>query len=80
MAHAGRDTGGSQFFITFKPTLNLDGKHTCFGRVVEGLDVLAKIQRRDPEAMPPLPTPDKIIKAEVLSKRDHVYAPKKVEQ
>lgn len=80
MAHAGRDTGGSQFFITFKPTLNLDGKHTCFGRVVEGFDVLAKIQRRDPEAMPPLPTPDKIIKAEVLNKRDHAYAPKKVEQ
>ena len=52
MAHAGRDTGGSQFFLTFQPTPHLNGKHTCFGRVIEGMDVLAKLQRSDPQAEP----------------------------
>jgi cyclophilin family peptidyl-prolyl cis-trans isomerase len=79
MAHAGRDTGGSQFFITFLPTPSLNGKHTCFGRVIEGMEVLTKLQRRDPTASPPLPEPDKIIKAEVVRKRDHAYAPHKVD-
>src|SRR5207249_11793952 len=37
MAHAGRDTGGSQFFLTFKQTPHLNGRHTCFGRVIEGM-------------------------------------------
>ncbi len=80
MAHAGRDTGGSQFFLTFRPTTELDGRHTCFGRVIEGMEVLAKIQRRDPEMMDSEIVPDKIITAEVVRKREHVYAPKKVEQ
>jgi len=79
MAHAGRDTGGSQFFLTFRPTPELDGKHTCFGRIIEGLDVLASIKKRDPE-MDVGVVPDKIVKAEVVRKRDHAYAPKKVEQ
>ena len=77
MAHAGKDTGGSQFFLTFVPTSHLNGKHTVFGRVLEGMDVLAKLQRRDPNASPPLPKPDKIIKATVLRKRDHPYVPTK---
>ncbi len=72
MAHAGRDTGGSQFFLTFRPTPNLDNLHTCFGRVIEGHDVLAKIQRREP-TRPNQPEPDRIVKAEVLRKRDHAY-------
>ena len=79
MAHSGRDTGGSQFFLTFLPTPHLNGLHTCFGRVIEGTDVLAKLQKRDPMGNPPLPEPDKIITAEVVRKRDHAYAPKKVE-
>ncbi len=79
MAHAGRDTGGSQFFLTFRPTPELDGRHTCFGRVIEGLDVLGKLQRRDPETESSV-VPDKIVTAEVVRKRDHAYAPKKVEQ
>ena len=79
MAHAGRDTGGSQFFLTFRPTSHLDGKHTAFGRVIKGLDVLAKLQRRDPER-PPLPQPDKIIKAEVVRKRDHKYEPQTIKE
>ena len=78
MAHAGRDTGGSQFFLTFLPTPHLNGKHTCFGRIIEGLDVLAKLQRIDPMGDAGK-TPDKIVTAEVLRKRDHAYAPKKVE-
>lgn len=49
MAHAGRNTGGSQFFICFnrQGTQHLDHGHTCFGRVVEGLDVLDKITQGD---------------------------------
>ena len=73
------DTGGSQFFLTFRPTPELDGKHTCFGRVIEGMDVLSKLQRRDPETEQGV-TPDKIVTAEVVRKRDHAYIPKKVEQ
>jgi len=76
MAHAGRDTGGSQFFLTFRPTRHLDGRHTVFGRVVKGIEVLAKIQRRDPEN-PQGPDPDKIVEAKVLRKRNHPYEPKK---
>jgi peptidylprolyl isomerase/peptidyl-prolyl cis-trans isomerase B (cyclophilin B) len=64
------DSGGSQFFLTFVPTNHLDGKHTVFGRVVEGMDVLAKLQRYEPGAPG---TPDKIEKAVVLSKRNHKY-------
>ncbi|HUG68121.1 MAG TPA: peptidylprolyl isomerase [Pirellulaceae bacterium] len=78
MAHRGRDTGGSQFFLTFKRTSHLDGRHTVFGRVVEGLGVLAQLQRRDPSQRGALPAPDKIVKAEVVRKRDHEYRPTKV--
>jgi cyclophilin family peptidyl-prolyl cis-trans isomerase len=79
MAHAGRDTGGSQFFITFVPTPFLNGRHTVFGRVIEGLDVLPQLQRIDPQAGGKKPEPDKIIKAEVIRKRDHEYKPNKVQ-
>lgn len=79
MAHAGRDTGGSQFFLTFTQAPQLNGDHTVFGRVVEGMDVLAKIRRRDPDKPAELALiPDKMLKVEVLNKRDHVYEPNKV--
>lgn len=78
MAHAGRDTGGQQFFLTFKQTAHLNGKHTCFGRVIEGMDVLHKLQRRDPQGQNQV-APDSIVKAVVVRKRDHVYQPHKVE-
>ncbi len=49
MAHAGRDTGGSQFFICHsrQNTAHLDGVHTCFGKVVEGEDVIDLIKAGD---------------------------------
>jgi peptidyl-prolyl cis-trans isomerase B (cyclophilin B) len=49
MAHAGRDTGGSQFFICHnrQNTQHLDRNHTCFGKVIEGLDLVDQIQQGD---------------------------------
>jgi cyclophilin family peptidyl-prolyl cis-trans isomerase len=60
MAQAGKDTGGSQFFITHLPVPRLDGRYTAFGRVVEGMEVVDRIVRGDafrlervtPEATP----------------------------
>ena len=48
MANAGRNTGGSQFFITLAATPHLDGAHTVFGRVIDGMDVVEGIPPRDP--------------------------------
>jgi cyclophilin family peptidyl-prolyl cis-trans isomerase len=78
MANAGPNTNGSQFFLTFVPTSFLDGRHTVFGRVVEGFEVLADIQRVDPaDEKATIPELDRIIEAKVLNKRDHNYEVKR---
>ncbi|WP_058303793.1 peptidylprolyl isomerase [Gorillibacterium timonense] len=47
MAHAGRNTGGSQFYICYAPQPHLDGQHTVFGKVVSGMDAVDKFHGRD---------------------------------
>lgn len=73
MAHAGRDSGGSQFFLTHLPTPHLDkdvavpagrDAHTVFGRVIEGMDVVLALR-----------VGDELTAAKVLRKRDHEYKP-----
>jgi len=47
MAHAGKDTGGSQFFVCHSPQPHLDRKHTVFGQVTAGMDVVNAIRKGD---------------------------------
>lgn len=77
MAHAGKDSGGSQFFLTFRPTDHLDGRHTVFGRVIAGDEVLSKLARTQDAEGQSVPgiKPDTILKGEVVRKRDHAYTP-----
>lgn len=68
MANSGPDTNGSQFFLTHLPTEWLNGKHTVFGRVIRGQDVVDSLLGGDT-----------IVKAEVLRKRDHEYKAARLE-
>lgn len=52
MANSGRDTNGSQFFITFAPNESLNGGYTIFGQVIDGMDAVNGIMRRDPQQSP----------------------------
>jgi cyclophilin family peptidyl-prolyl cis-trans isomerase len=67
MANAGPDTNGSQFFITYVATPWLDGKHTVFGQLVEGMDVLERLTPRDPSQNPQFPG-DRIISVKIAMK------------
>jgi len=82
MAHKGaKDTGGSQFFISHQPNQNWDGKYTAFGRVKEGMDVIYRLQTIDNTQ--PTPTDvaaSRILKATVVSKRDHKYEATRLNQ
>ncbi|MCR5162669.1 MAG: peptidylprolyl isomerase [Thermoguttaceae bacterium] len=70
------NSAGSTFFISFSPIKDLDGKYVVFGRVVEGMDVLTKLQIMDPANPDPMAEPDQIEKASAVTKRDHKYRPK----
>ena len=48
MANSGPNSNGSQFFITFVPTPHLDGNHSVFGRVSDGMEAVLAISERDP--------------------------------
>ena len=71
------DSGGAQFFLTVVPTPHLDGEHTVFGRIIEGIEVVPDLTRREPgpgpQANAALPPADKILAAEVLRDRGHEY-------
>ena len=63
MAHAGKDTGGSQFFLCFRATPHLDARHTVFGRVIKGIELVDKLQRVNPQKPDPNLPPDKILES-----------------
>ena len=76
MANAGPNTNGSQFFLCFKATPWLDGKHAVFGQVTEGLEVLKKLEA----AGSPSGKPGEAISLDiqVIRKNDHPYVVKKL--
>ncbi len=77
MSNNGPNTAGSRFFFCFSPMKELDGKFVVFGRIVEGMEVLSKLQRMDAANPDPMAEPDQIVEAKVIRKDpDKKYRPK----
>jgi cyclophilin family peptidyl-prolyl cis-trans isomerase len=68
MANAGPGTNGSQFFITYTATPQLNGGYTVFGRVIEGMDVVENLTPRDPSTNMDLPPGDEILDVTIEEK------------
>lgn len=68
MANRGPNTNGSQFFITYVATPHLDGRHTVFGKVVAGMDVVRSLAPRDPARNPQAPAGDQILSVEIVER------------
>lgn len=71
---------GSQFFVTYSPAPTLEANYTAFGRVISGMDVVYrfKVAELSPDRPPTTDIFSKIVKAEVIRKRDHDYKPQKI--
>lgn len=68
MANAGPDSNGSQFFITYDQTAQLDGQFTIFGQVIQGMDIAEKLTARDPAQLGDLPEGTKILSIQIQEK------------
>jgi peptidylprolyl isomerase len=68
MVNSGPDTSGSQFFITYAPAAQYDGKFTIFGQVISGMDVLEQLTPRDAQPGQATPPGDKLLSITIEEK------------
>lgn len=66
MANAGKNTNGSQFFITTKATSWLNGRHVVFGKVVEGMDIIRKIEALETDGRDKPSSPVEIVESGIV--------------